>query len=156
MPAFANPNALSKFKFVDPDGNENTVWYRQKQDLEIDAAIERELLEMRVNANDMTEDSANMRIHFGVGAQRMAVLKYNIRKWDGPWFYVYEYDDDGEATLKKTRKGEPILTTCSPKNIGSLYGPDNEEWLAEIYQVISDSNQKTVAHPKEKPVPLKK
>lgn len=148
MPAFANPNKTAEYRFTDPDGGDNLVVYRTRQSLRVEAAVERELLEMRINAGDVASDgeAANMRIHFGMNAQKMAVLKYNIVKWDGPWFY--KYDEEGQLILDKN--GEAVVRPFSPAAVDELDGVDNAFWVDELYQLISDSNQKTTSHPKGK------
>lgn len=163
MPTFVKPDALYQHDFIDNLGRSNTVWLRRRQDIQTEAAVERELLEMRLQTQNLDNGSAEapeLRIHFGTGAQRLAVLKFNIRKWAGPLFWEYEVDPEtGEETdnpVIDKRTNEPKVYPCTPQNIGQLFYPDNQYWIDEVYTKLNELNSTVVQHPKASaPAPLK-
>lgn len=93
MPLFIDPNQL-----VPVTLGEDTIWVLSKMSLDVDTAV-------TVEFNRINQGTRSLK------AYDTALLKHNIKKWEGPGF----------THVVKQGKGEKEETIpCTPKNIGLL------------------------------------
>jgi len=86
---FVNPNARVP---VTVDGN--TIYILAKMGLGVQAAVNDELVRIKLNLQSFASgeqmNSAEMRV--GARTQDLVLLKHNVKKWEGPSFnVVYKY-----------------------------------------------------------------
>lgn len=118
MAMFINPNQL-----VPVTLGQNTIWIKAKMDLGTRAAVQDEI---RASGIKVEQD---LEMH-GIGSYRMALMRHNIKRWEGPDFL--------------DENGNPV--PCSRENISRL--DPNEPLVEKVAEEIGLRNQ-----PAESPDP---
>lgn len=131
MTTFVDPKAKVEIKFgmtaAEKDAGDNSVWVRAKMNLCTEAAVQRDLLMMKVDAADDMRPGA-LAFHFGVTAQKLALLKHNIVRWSGPLFVDEE--------------GRPVV--CRPEMVDQLDPIECAWWIDLVAARIDQLNRKRV------------
>lgn len=122
MPTFVDPKARTEIDL----GDGNRVWVKAKMDLRTQAAVERELIQMRINTADA--GSQNVDILFSQTAQKLTLLKHNLVKWDGPMFV-----DNGRRV------------PCTPEMIEQLDLDECRVWIDLVADKIGELNRPKTA-----------
>jgi hypothetical protein len=102
-------------------GGGNTVTIRAKMTFKINAAVQRELLQMKV---DGAGEGGGVTVHFGEYAQLLALLKYNVKSWRGPDF------------IDET--GQPVRFSADA--LESLDFESCEGWIRQVAERINELN----------------
>lgn len=130
MTTFVDPKAQVEIKLDE----ENVVWVRARMDLRTQAAIERELLQMRIDTNELGNGRSSMPsldVVFSLTAQKMVLLKHNLKKWRGPLFV--------------DERGRPVA--CSPEMIERLDPEENLWWIDLVAERVGELNKAKTAVP---------
>ena len=100
--------------------DENAVFYRGEMTIKTRAAVERELIELRINRGDVQD----IGVRVGIIGEKLAYLSANLVRWRGPMFEI-----DGR------------LVPCKSENIRRLSWADNQAWIEAVVDDIKRRNQ---------------
>lgn len=115
MPLFIDPN-----KLVPVTEGEDTVWVLSKMSLDVETAV-------TVEFNRINQGTRALK------AYDTALLKHNIKKWEGPGFMEVV----NEGGVEKS-----VVVPCTPANIGRL--DPLAPILKKVLKRIDELNKATV------------
>lgn len=125
MPTFIDPKARAEIALDE----HNRVWVKARMDLRTQTAVENDLMNIRVNADQMKAAQnghiPSMDIVFSLTAQKMILLKHNIVRWAGPLF-----EENG------------AIVPCIPENIERLDPVECDWWIDLVTERIGELNEK--------------
>ena len=133
---FILPNDLVEVYL--PEDPENVISIRRKMDIKTNAAVQDELMRVKLNLEDGGDDGAGTQATVAIMQQELALLTHNVKAWRGDRFMIPRTDKNGKVVMRGDEV-DMIPIPCTREWIGRI-DPDDPLLILTLNK-IKELNQ---------------